>query len=694
MTHYPSLRASKQLLLVTLVVTAAATPAQAASFVWPDSVAPCNGTLQTCIDAAPSPSIVFIAADNVVNTGPAGQDVRLTQSVSLAAAAGFHPAFPVGIGIISTPTTAIEIGISGITLRDANIRLLPSAGGSFYVERMRLLDNSGDGGIDFEALGTAPVYLRVHDNEYIRRGGAGNFLAAGSTAAPISGEVSFNRVSIPDTGSSAYGIVIGSYGSGGFDFTVANNEVRSGFAFGGICALSNAASGTPANSSIRIFGNVLVPLRRGSGSGICVFGGEGGIEARVSHNTIVGFSGAITMITRPFTPPASTQPITGYVLGNLLAHNNTAFRRDSIAAAPGDAVSNGQNLFFDNNADFTGTAAATAGTGTVTTDPLLYSLQFPYLMPGSPAIGRGNFLAVPANFPLLDADGTRRFKNVSGGGSNVIDIGAYEFGDNWFNTRANGSNNSSNTLRLAHSSLNGTQSSRALVTPNFALGSVSNSVPFGVFYDTTSLLWAVYNQNMATMPNGAGYSALTPAPGTGLFLHQVASSGPTISAAILDNSATNDLPDQIVLATSNWNPATPSGVYNNHNISVAYGADDRWRINNSDGIAYLNSAAFNVYAQPPSISAFRHQVNASNSTGNSTEIDNPRLNGYRCAELMVTPMSSFGDRQFDIYYVNDTGRWQIFAPAGIPLGATFNVVFSPRQVTECGRPMFADGFEN
>jgi hypothetical protein len=695
MTFYPNPLAMAQCLLAVVAAQLVAVPAQAASFTWPDSTAPCNGTLQACIDAAPSPSIVFIAADNVVNTGPAGQNVRLTQSVSLAAATGFDPVFPSGIGIIATPTTAIEVSISGITLRDADLTLLPSAGGSFYVERMRLLDNSGAGGIDFEALGTAPVYLRIHDNEYIRRGGAGNFLSASSSAAPISGEVSFNRVSIPDTGSSAYGIVIASHGGGGFDFTVANNELRSGFAFGGICALSNVLSGTAANNSIRIYGNVLVPLRRGAGSAVCVFGGEGAIEARVSHNTIVGFGSAISMITRPFTPPASTQPITGYVLGNLLAHNNTAFRRDSIAAAPGDAVSNGQNLFFDNNADFAGTAAATAGSGTVTSDPLLYSLQYPYLMPGSPAIGRGNFLAVPANYPLLDADGTRRFKNVSGGGSNVIDIGAYEFGDDWFNTRANGSNNSANTVRLAHPSLNGTQSARALVTPNFALGSVSNSVPFGVFYDTTSLLWAVYNQNTATsMPNGAGYSALTPAPGTGLFLHQVAPTGPTLGEAILDNSATNDLPDQIVLATSNWNPATPVGVYNNHNISVGYGADDRWRIRNSDGVAYLNSAAFNVYAQPPSISAFRHQASAGNSTANTTVIDNPRLNGFRCAELMVTPMSSFGDRQFDIYYANGTGRWQIFALAGMPAGATFNVAFSPRQVTECGRPMFADGFEN
>ena len=390
----------------------------------------------------------------------------------------------------------------------------------------------------------------------------------------------------------------------------------------------------------------------------------------------------------------TTQPITGYVIGNLLAHNGNALYRNSIAATPGDEVFNGQNLFFDNTTDFAGTAPAVAGSGTVTSDPLLYSLRYPYLMPGSPGIGRGNFLALPAGFPLLDADGTRRLKSVAGGGGNIIDIGAYEYGDNWFNARADGINNGFNSVRLEHSSLNGTQSARALVTPNFTRGSVTNNMPFGVFYDTTSLVWSVYNQDLASKPNGAAYSALTPAPGAGLFLHQLAPSGPTLSETILDNSATNELPDQIVLATSNWNPVGAVGVYNNHNLSVEYGGDNRWRILNADGVAFLNSAAFNVYAQPPSISAFRHRTHSGNTTPNETEIDNPRLNGFRCAELMVTPLSNFGDRQFDVYYVENAARWHIYSPDGIPVGSSLNVAFSPRQITECAQPMFADGFED
>ncbi len=696
MTAWLDSRHRLRLLLAGAFLHGAALQASAASFIWPDTVAPCNTSLQACIDGAAAPSQIRIVSNTVSNTGPAGQDVVITRSISLVAGLGYRPVFPAGIGIAVVPATAVESTISGITLRDAGMVILPAAGGSFTIEKMQLLDNAGGGGIEFQALGSAPVYLRVHDNEYVRRGGAGSFLVAQSEGAPISGEVSFNRVSIPDSDSSAYGILVASTGAGGFDFTVANNEVRSGFAYGGICALSTVAAGSAGSSSIRIHGNVLIPRRRGVGSATCVFGGEGAIEARITHNTIVGFGAAISLITRPFNPPLSTQPISGYVIGNLLAHNGAAFRRDGIAAVSGSEVSNSQNLFFGNGANFNGSAAATAGSGTITADPRLYSLQYPYLNEGSPAIGAGNPFSLPAGLPLLDADGTRRIKNVAGGGGNVIDIGAYEYGDDWFSARANGSNSSFNTLQLPHPAINGVSTARVLVTPNYTRGSgVASNAPFGVYYSLATGQWSIFNQDTGiSMPIGAGYSAMAPATGSGLFLHQVAATGPTQNESILDNAAVNDLPEQIVLVTSNWNPPGSTGVYNDHNLAMVYGDGERWRIRNADAAPFPNSAAFNLYAQPASISAFRHVANSVNSIVGSTGIDNPRLNGFRCAELMVTPLSSLGDRRFDVYYDTSSDRWRIFSAGSIPDGATFNVVFSPRQVTECGRPMFASGFED
>jgi hypothetical protein len=50
---------------------------------------------------------------------------------------------------------------------------------------------------------------------------------------------------------------------------------------------------------------------------------------------------------------------------------------------------------------------------------------------------------------------------------------------------------------------------------------------------------------------------------------------------------------------------------------------------------------------------------------------------------MVTPLSTFGNRRFDVYFDGPTQRWWIYSPDGMPDGAEFNVLFSPRQIVEC-----------
>jgi hypothetical protein len=365
----------------------------------------------------------------------------------------------------------------------------------------------------------------------------------------------------------------------------------------------------------------------------------------------------------------------------------------AAAPTPGDAVSNGQNLFFDNTTNFGGDAPATAGTGTINADPRLVSLQNPYLTAGSPAIGAGNPLALPAGFTQLDADGSRRIKNVPGGGGNVIDIGAYEFGDDWFEARATAATATGNVQRIAHPSIDGEANARVHATPNFSNGSTTHRLPYVVFYGTGTMLWSLFNQdNAINMPIGAGYSVFAAAPGSGSFLHQLPASGATTAESVIEQSAVNELPDQIVIATQNWNPGTAFGVYNDHQIQVTY-AGDRWRVRNADGVALPNSAAFNIYAQPPSISAFRVVADAGNTVSGSLTIDHPRLNGYRCAELVATPLASFGDRTFDLEYHVTSQRWRIVPSSAMPPGAAFNVVFSPRQVKHCGGSMFASGFE-
>ncbi|HRG16537.1 MAG TPA: hypothetical protein PLB00_11105, partial [Pseudomonadota bacterium] len=145
----------------------------------------------------------------------------------------------------------------------------------------------------------------------------------------------------------------------------------------------------------------------------------------------------------------------------------------------------------------------------------------------------------------------------------------------------------------------------------------------------------------------------------------------------------------------NWNPQDPpasSGVYNNSHVTLQYFADERWRIANVSGNAIPNGAAFNVYAQPPSPSAFRHTARSGNTFLATTTLSHPLIDGRPCAKLQVG--SYFGNGPFDVDYNPSSGRWQIYADNGMADGAIYHVLFSPRQIQECSGPqMFKDGFE-
>src|SRR5690606_14582850 len=68
-------------------------PALAATRTWPGA-APCDATLQACIEASASGDIVLIASDIAIN-----EDITLSQSLSLLAAPGRIARFAAGRGV-------------------------------------------------------------------------------------------------------------------------------------------------------------------------------------------------------------------------------------------------------------------------------------------------------------------------------------------------------------------------------------------------------------------------------------------------------------------------------------------------------------------------------------------------------------------------------------------------------------------
>lgn len=684
--------------LILLLVSGAGTAA-AQGFVWPGPAAPCNSTLQACVDGVIDNAVISIDSDAPTTIHPTpGAALVISRNLTLMAAPGRQVLFPLGVGIAVHQTSASSVQLRGISLRGgAEVTVLSSNSSGiaqFTAERMRF-EHLGIAGAGFEVTqsGAGTLRLRIRDNDYLRTGGAGIFAGLTTTAGRIEGEVAFNRIALPDGFSAAYGILAAAGDAGHFDLTIAANRLHGSFVRGALCAVSNSSSPSPPASAIRFASNTVRPSQSGAGVGICIFAGEAAIAAQISNNTLIDLGLAILLTPRPFSPPTAPQPISGYFANNLIAYNSTGVTSTPVSAG----VSNRYNLYFGNGSIGSG---FTPGAGSLFSNPNLSSRITPYLGAGSPAIDAGDMASVPAAsvWPSLDADGLRRSKGAT------VDIGAYEYGDGWFDVLASPANQTGNTVLIDHPTTNNAPAARIFATPDFSLANVVNTRPHGVYWQGGAVnRWRVFNEDLAAMPLGAGYNLFAPAaptvaaapPDLGLFVHRLPTSGATNPSTLIDHPSLNDRPDQIALITQNWNPQdapASSGVYNNSIVTLQYFADQRWRIANVSGNALPNGAAFNVYAQPPSPNAFVHVARLGNLADTATLISHPFIDGIPCARIQVT--SIFGEREFDVYFNAARQRWAIFGNGGMSEGSRFNVLFSPRQVYECSAPLFADGFES
>jgi hypothetical protein len=687
--------------LAMILFVATASSAQAQGFLWPSASAPCNATLQQCVDGVIDGAVISIDSNSPTSIGPAPtSDLTISRNLILRAAPGRHPVFPNGIGIDVAMATPINVAIDGLTLRQGGGIDVQASNGSgstaVTVEHMRFehLGVAG-GGVQVSKSGAGTLNLRVRDNDYLRTGGAGNFAAVTASGGAIDGEIAFNRIDIPNGSSSAYGILVGTTSTtSSVNLVIAANRIRGSFVYGAICTLGSAPEpGKLFLSSVAIISNVITPSVQGVGTGICLFAADHYVEAAVVNNTIVDLGTGLRVTAAPFPPaPPGINPIHGRFDNNLFAHNATAV----LATAEASALSNRYNLFFGNASHGSGFVA---GTGTRYDDPRLFSRSAPYLLPNSPAIGEGDNASWPgpSAWPSLDAEGLRRVKGSS------IDIGAYEYGDGWFDVLATAANTSGNTLALDHPTTNFALGARVFATPSFELGNVTYTAPPGVYWLNASTQWRIFSENISGMPQNAGFNVFSPAAPNnseiyadiGLFVQRLPAAGPTNPSTQLDHPSTNGRQDAILLVTQNWNPQDPpasSGVYNNSHVTLEYFADERWRIANVSGNPIPNGAAFNVYAQPPSPSAFRHTARAGNIAFSATVLSHPLIDGKPCAKLQVS--SYFGNGPFDVDYNTSSGRWMIYADNGMVDGAVYHVLFSPRQIEECSGPqMFKDGFE-
>ena len=687
------MHSTARLLPATLLLSLAASPlARAGSPIlsWPGP-APCNGTLQACIDAAGTAGIVELRTDATVN-----ESLAIGQSLTLRAVAGFRPALASGRGITASGGgTELVVRIEGLSLSNGNIVMQYSGTGNATLEaRRNRLRGSGTAGagIRVENTGSGSLVARVEEN---RLDGVvpSLFVAAievGASAGSIDAQVLHNRID-GGTDSEGWGILVDATGGASVTAAVAFNEVRGRFVRNAIGVSEGLFSSTDSTLLADVFNNVVAcGGRQGGGIGFTL--GDGSIDTDLVNNTIVQ-CGRATGFSR-WSSSDGGGSIVGNVVNNLIAFNQVGLFFNPEFDGP---VANQYNLVFGN-----GSNQYTAGPGTLTVDPLLLGEQHPWLRAGSPAIDAGNpfapFEQDNAGLLQLDAAGLRRVKGTN------VDIGAYEFGDTGLLHGATVDNTGAHITSINGAPFDSDNDARLQVTPSYNGGSgppgPAMDDPLGV-YDAGGH-WSIFAENFAAMLVGTRFNVFAPAQGPGVFAHVATPGNISAWSTQLDDPQTTNFPNRIVLATQNW-AASGSGVYNAHPIAVFHfglGADSYWFVTNADqlaGVDMPDNAGFNIYAQDPSPNAFRATATADTASGQALLLEHPLLDDTPCAQPQATRISSGGPvaEHFDVRYFSALGRWGILHQGvpSMPLGSEYFVLVDPLQVHLCTGDLFRDGFE-
>ncbi len=137
-----------------------------------------------------------------------------------------------------------------------------------------------------------------------------------------------------------------------------------------------------------------------------------------------------------------------------------------------------------------------------------------------------------------------------------------------------------NFFYLDHPQLNGNPNARILVTP-LAVGGVATDLNYGVWYNSWTGRWSIYNESGAAMVDGRRF--LVAFGGERSFIHTSTSTNASGNLTRLDDPRLNDNPYAAVFVTHNWNPPGVGGNYHDHATGVWYdNGTRRWTIYNED----------------------------------------------------------------------------------------------------------------
>ncbi len=645
---------------------------------WPNASAPCNTTLQACVDNSPEGEFIEVRTN-----GPINENIFTNNVVSLVAGRGYRPVFSAGNGIrINSNITAERtLTIQGFTLNSGKIEVTHSGNHArFIISNNTILESPGNlPGISVLASGNAITTVDIKYNQVTNDvvGSVGSHFGAvrvykiGGEIGGIEGQIYGNKVTA--IGAESVGILVHDQTDTMVDLNITGNEIYGGTQGGLLLSRSGGNGDMDIDVSSNAFyrqGNFYFP------SGLHVINSSGTANIDIINNTMLESRYGIWL------SETGSGDLTTRVYNNLVAFGINGYRFESRVD-----VTNNYNLSYQNASNLN----YTPGSNAVTANPMIKGLHDARLRPGSPAEGSGNSLALlfAGDAPFIDADGLLRIKASLSG--NLLDIGAYEQGDvSFFHRHAQ---SGTHITVIDNEATNDLPSlDNLLVTATYnpeETGGVVNNANEGIYYALNR--WRIFNEEVATdLGFSAAFNVAKMAAVSNTFEHSNTSSG--INSTEIDRAGMNDNRNLHVQITQHW-----TGTYNPHPVGVLYFAD-RWRIVNTDVANIPTNANFNVYYQTPSKSAWEHRAVAANTINNFTYLDHPAIQGVNCAQLQVTQSTSqgiFNGSPIGVGYEGVTGRWYIFNQdiSNMAENTTFNVMINPEQIVECTDLIFADGFD-
>jgi hypothetical protein len=680
--------------LVALLFGFHAAVGLAATERWPGP-APCNTTLQACIDAATAFDIVEVAYFPQIDESLTISKSLILRGLSVSGISSM-PSTPTiaadrGLLVQSPTTGGIDVTVENLVFLRGRLTVEHRSSGptQVRVHQLQFRDVDPIDGAAIRVLnnGTGPLYSYIEGNHvHVLPGSFGRsaIFLLGSSSVTLDAAVSGNRITFeyPGADPSAAGIRLEAGSTSGTNIRVIGNRIAGNGYFAGVSA-NTWGAGTFQSL---VGSNLVVGSRGGGAAGIRVYRNAPNADVHVLNNTVVHADRGIDFVN--FSGPAS---LTGDIRNNLI--DDTTSEGLYVDPALGAGITNDYNLLHA-----TGATSTALGVHSLSADPQFTAIDDYRPQPGAPGINHGETAAVPADL-AFDAQGNHRI------GHSAVDIGAFEAGTGTMVHVVRHLGTPPNTTRLDAPYLNGIAGAHIFAMPLATLGEFALTSPLGVERDSASN-WYLFSEGTAfEISPRLKFNVTVPGSDSSVFVH-VATAG-TIPVglehtSVIDHAAINNQPDALVFVTQNWDPPEGTTVYNNHVVGVYYAAG-RWRVFNEDFAAMPLGAAFNVMVAPiGSPDAFRHVVIPGVNTNPDafTGLSHPLLDNNPCAVLQVTssydPNFTYDANVLSVGYENYFGRWFLRHLDGAPMqaGAAYNVWIDEALSRTCeGDRIFADGLE-